>query len=202
MGYHEIARNRTLLRCNRKYGGRLNVQADTANGSALDSGINRLVPLSMVRMPSRPQYGRLMRIKAHKATALPLHRIPPAATAIAHNIGLFIMQTSHTTSSTAATASLGRRIVAASWKPALFAVLMWLSAAAGAIPIPGTPVPITLQTFVVMLAGSDAAVASGGFRRRRLPGSWCSRSPGVRGRRFHHALVGPSAASSSDSCLA
>lgn len=63
------------------------------------------------------------------------------------------MQTSHTTSSTAATASLGRRIVAASWKPALFAVLMWLSAAAGAIPIPGTPVPITLQTFVVMLAG-------------------------------------------------
>ncbi|MCC2774421.1 biotin transporter BioY, partial [Phocaeicola vulgatus] len=63
------------------------------------------------------------------------------------------MQTSHTTSSAAATASLGRRIVAASWKPALFAVLMWLSAAAGAIPIPGTPVPITLQTFVVMLAG-------------------------------------------------
>ena len=43
---------------------RLNVQADTANGSALDSGINRLVPQSMVRMPSRPQYGRLMRIKA------------------------------------------------------------------------------------------------------------------------------------------
>lgn len=39
---------------NRKFGGRLNVQADTANGSALDSGINRLVPLSMVRMPSRP----------------------------------------------------------------------------------------------------------------------------------------------------
>lgn len=34
------------------------------------------------------------------------------------------MQTSHTTSSAAATASLGRRIVAASWKPALFAVLM------------------------------------------------------------------------------
>lgn len=49
---------------NRKFGGRLNVQADTANGSALDSGINRLVPQSMVSMPSRPQYGRLMRIKA------------------------------------------------------------------------------------------------------------------------------------------
>ena len=63
------------------------------------------------------------------------------------------MQTSHTTASAAATTSLARRIVAASWKPVLFAVLMWLSAAAGEIPIPGTPVPITLQTFVVMLAG-------------------------------------------------
>ena len=37
--------------------------------------------------------------------------------------------------------------------PVLFSVLMWASAAAGAVPIPGTPVPITLQTFVVMLAG-------------------------------------------------
>ena len=63
------------------------------------------------------------------------------------------MQTSHTTASAAATTPLARRIVAASWKPVLFAVLMWLSAAAGEIPIPGTPVPITLQTFVVMLAG-------------------------------------------------
>ena len=33
---------------------------------------------------------------------------------------------------------------------ALFAALLWLATAAG--PIPGTPVPITLQTFVVMLA--------------------------------------------------
>ena len=37
--------------------------------------------------------------------------------------------------------------------PVLFSVLMWASAAAGAVPIPGTPVPITLQTMVVMLAG-------------------------------------------------
>lgn len=37
-------------------------------------------------------------------------------------------------------------------KPVLFAVLLWAAAAAGAVPIPGTPVPITLQTFVVMLA--------------------------------------------------
>ena len=35
------------------------------------------------------------------------------------------MQTSHTTASAAATTSLARRIVAASWKPVLFAVLIW-----------------------------------------------------------------------------
>ena len=35
---------------------------------------------------------------------------------------------------------------------ALFAALLWLATAAGRIAIPGTPVPITLQTFVVMLA--------------------------------------------------
>ena len=77
----------------------------------------------------------------------------PPFTAISRNIGVIDMQTSHTTASAAATTSLARRIVAASWKPVLFAVLMWLSAAAGEIPIPGTPVPITLQTFVMMLAG-------------------------------------------------
>ena len=77
----------------------------------------------------------------------------PPFTAISRNIGVIDMQTSHTTASAAATTSLARRIVAASWKPVLFAMLMWLSAAAGEIPIPGTPVPITLQTFVVMLAG-------------------------------------------------
>lgn len=37
--------------------------------------------------------------------------------------------------------------------PLLFAALLWASAAAGAVPIPGTPVPITLQTLVVMMAG-------------------------------------------------
>ena len=94
----------------------------------------------------------------------------PPFTAISRNIGVIDMQTSHTTASAAATTSLARRIVAASWKPVLFAVLMWLSAAAGEIPIPGTPVPITLQTFVVMLAGlmlpwrqAGAAVATYGW---------------------------------------
>ncbi len=37
-------------------------------------------------------------------------------------------------------------------KSAMFAMLLWLATAAGRIPVPGTPVPITLQTFVVMLA--------------------------------------------------
>lgn len=54
----------------------------------------------------------------------------PPFTAISRNIGVIDMQTSHTTASAAATTSLARRIVAASWKPVLFAVLMWLSAAA------------------------------------------------------------------------
>lgn len=35
----------------------------------------------------------------------------------------------------------------------LFAVLMAASTAVGAVPVPGTPVPVTMQTFVLMLAG-------------------------------------------------
>ena len=51
---------------------------------------------------------------------------------------------------------VGKRMhgnVASLLKATLFTVLLWLSAQAGAIYIPGTPVPITLQTFVLMLAG-------------------------------------------------
>ena len=48
----------------------------------------------------------------------------PPFTAISRNIGVIDMQTSHTTASAAATTSLARRIVAASWKPVLFAVLI------------------------------------------------------------------------------
>lgn len=49
--------------------------------------------------------------------------------------------------------ALSRSRTVAMAKPALFAVLLWAASASGSIPIPGTPVPITLQTFVVMLAG-------------------------------------------------
>mgnify|MGYP006919043862 CR=1 FL=1 len=57
------------------------------------------------------------------------------------------MLTLKTTLKTATSGTLGSVL-----KPTLFAVLMWAASAAGAVPIPGTPVPITLQTFVVMLA--------------------------------------------------
>ena len=57
------------------------------------------------------------------------------------------MLTLKTTLKTATSGTVGSIL-----KPALFAVLMWTASAAGAVPIPGTPVPITLQTFVVMLA--------------------------------------------------
>lgn len=49
--------------------------------------------------------------------------------------------------------TLTQRIVKPTALSVLFAVLLWAATAAGAMPIPGTPVPITLQTFVVMLAG-------------------------------------------------
>lgn len=46
-----------------------------------------------------------------------------------------------------------RGIIGPMLRVTLFAVLLWLGTAAGTIHIPGTPVPITLQTFVLMLAG-------------------------------------------------
>ena len=54
---------------------------------------------------------------------------------------------------TVSTAQRGRMLASTIGKPVLFAVLMWIASAAGEISIPGTPVPITLQTFVMMLAG-------------------------------------------------
>ena len=55
-----------------------------------------------------------------------------------------------TISSAAKTATSGK--FGAVLKSTLFAVLLAAASMAGAAPIPGTPVPITLQTFVVMLA--------------------------------------------------
>jgi biotin transport system substrate-specific component len=117
----------------------------------------------------------------------------PPFTAISRNIGVIDMQTSHTTASAAATTSLARRIVAASWKPVLFAVLMWLSAAAGEIPIPGTPVPITLQTFVVMLAGLMLPWRQAGAAVATYLAAGAVGLPVFAGGASTMALVGPSA---------
>ena len=117
----------------------------------------------------------------------------PPFTAISRNIGVIDMQTSHTTASAAATTSLARRIVAASWKPVLFAVLMWLSAAAGEIPIPGTPVPITLQTFVVMLAALMLPWKQSGAAMLMYLAAGAVGLPVFAGGASTMALVGPSA---------
>lgn len=45
-----------------------------------------------------------------------------------------------------------RHLASGAVRPVAFALLLWAATAAGEIPIPGTPVPITLQTFVVMMA--------------------------------------------------
>lgn len=53
---------------------------------------------------------------------------------------------------TVAFAAQVRRLAHGALMPVVFALLLWAATAAGEIPIPGTPVPVTLQTFVVMMA--------------------------------------------------
>ena len=107
----------------------------------------------------------------------------PPFTAISRNIGVIDMQTSHTTASAAATTSLARRIVAASWKPGLFAVLT----------IVVTPVPITLQTFVVMLAGLMLPWRQAGAAVATYLAAGAVGLPVFAGGTSTLALVGPSA---------
>ncbi|NEG54969.1 biotin transporter BioY [Bifidobacterium platyrrhinorum] len=96
-------------------------------------------------------------------------------------------------SSAAKSVSTARRIAAVSWKPLLFAVLMWVSAAAGEIPIPGTPVPITLQTFVVMLAGLMLTWRQAGAAVAAYLAAGAVGLPVFAGGASTMALVGPSA---------
>lgn len=98
------------------------------------------------------------------------------------------MLTLKTTLKTATSGTVGSIL-----KPALFAVLMWTASAAGAVPIPGTPVPITLQTFVVMLAALMLPWKQAGRRDAHVSGSRRGRSAGVAGGASTMALVGPSA---------
>jgi biotin transport system substrate-specific component len=86
-----------------------------------------------------------------------------------------------------------RRLRFSLLKTGMFALLLWAASAAGAIPIPGTPVPITLQTFVVMLAAltlnwKEAAGAVGAYLAAGAMGA-----PVFAGGTSTMALVGPSA---------
>jgi biotin transport system substrate-specific component len=89
--------------------------------------------------------------------------------------------------------SSSRRFGYSLLKAGMFALLLWAASAAGAIPIPGTPVPITLQTFVVMLAAltlnwKEAAGAVGAYLIAGALGA-----PVFAGGTSTMALVGPSA---------
>ncbi|OZG64043.1 biotin transporter BioY [Bifidobacterium eulemuris] len=100
----------------------------------------------------------------------------------------------HLTSARFATLlAFARRGLAAAWKPTLFAVLLWVATAAGAVPIPGTPVPITLQTFVVMLAGLMLPWRQAGAAVATYLAAGALGLPVFAGGASTMALVGPSA---------
>ena len=77
--------------------------------------------------------------------------------------------------------------------PVLFAVLMWLASAAGEISIPGTPVPITLQTFVMMLAGLMLSWRQAGSAVVLYLAAGAAGLPVLAGGASTAALFGPSA---------
>ena len=94
---------------------------------------------------------------------------------------------------TVSTAQRGRMLASTIGKPVLFAVLMWLASAAGEISIPGTPVPITLQTFVMMLAGLMLSWRQAGSAVVLYLAAGAAGLPVFAGGASTMALVGPSA---------
>ena len=103
---------------------------------------------------------------------------------------------SHQTPSAALTSAApttARRLLRSAGMSLLFALLLWAAAAAGRIPIPGTPVGITLQTFVLMLAALslDWREAGGAVVLYLLAGA--AGLPVFSGGMSTQALVGPSA---------
>ncbi|WP_422614364.1 biotin transporter BioY [Bifidobacterium thermophilum] len=103
---------------------------------------------------------------------------------------------SHQTPSAALTSAaptMARRLLRSAGMSLLFALLLWAAAAAGRIPIPGTPVAITLQTFVLMLAALslDWREAGGAVVLYLLAGA--AGLPVFSGGMSTLALVGPSA---------
>lgn len=91
------------------------------------------------------------------------------------------------------TSTTARRLLQSAGVSLLFALLLWAAAAAGRIPIPGTPVAITLQTFVLMLAALslDWREAGGAVVLYLLAGA--AGLPVFSGGMSTLALVGPSA---------
>ncbi|KAA8818392.1 biotin transporter BioY [Bifidobacterium vespertilionis] len=99
----------------------------------------------------------------------------------------------HTPSPAVAAPALGSRILAPAGRVLLFAALLWGAAAAGEIPIPGTPVPITLQTFVVMLAALTLNWREAGASVTLYLLAGAAGLPVFAGGASTAALVGPSA---------
>nr|WP_274619248.1 biotin transporter BioY [Bifidobacterium amazonense] len=93
----------------------------------------------------------------------------------------------------AASNSRVRRTALAVAKPVAFAVLLWLASAAGAVPIPGTPVPITLQTFVVMVAALTMDWRQAGAAVALYLAAGAAGLPVFAGSSSTAALLGPSA---------
>lgn len=78
-------------------------------------------------------------------------------------------------------------------KPVVFAVLLALATMAGRIPIPGTPVPITLQTFVVMVAALTMTWRQAGASIALYLAAGAAGLPVFAGGMSTAALFGPSA---------
>lgn len=96
-----------------------------------------------------------------------------------------------TIASTAKNATGGK--LGAVLKPALFAALLAAASMAGEVPIPGTPVPITLQTFVVMLTALMLPWKQAGTAVLMYLAAGAAGLPVFAGGASTMALVGPSA---------
>lgn len=93
----------------------------------------------------------------------------------------------------AAQASTRRELAFTILKPVVFAVLLALATMAGRIPIPGTPVPITLQTFVVMVAALTMTWRQAGAAIALYLAAGAAGLPVFAGGMSTAALFGPSA---------
>ncbi|MBW3078532.1 biotin transporter BioY [Bifidobacterium simiiventris] len=105
-----------------------------------------------------------------------------------------LTETTSSAAASVAASTAGRRaIVGTVAKPVVFAVLLALATMAGRIPIPGTPVPITLQTFVVMVAALTMTWRQAGAAIALYLVAGAAGLPVFAGGASTAALVGPSA---------